>query len=423
MSEKYILRHKLKNPTYKTDSEHQWFNIIDILQKTENNKIENEIQIHGILKDRDSVSTENINNSAINTDKIKDGAVTAKKTSFQIAGNADGFIDNNKETYLNIASGSISYNDLSSAAKTILGMVGSNSVGTDQLKLNAVTNEKINAGAVSWDKLSTDIDWSKKLPENTIDKNGLVLAGNNNGSKVWATDDDGNPGWRKVSNQFDTKLFGAYIGWHKPTTIIIEEESSEKKYTLSESIEDTDKEDIIKATLIGFYQYDTKYETMSVRLRESFDITRWIIDGPAGGNESTEPSTGDDPAGAPSIEPYSNSFVIENIESDSFPIQIEDKILDLNWALDQWIGPEPNENYLIKNMTYYDNLMQYSSDEDKKDFMNGLCREFLTVISDNKNNQDASFSSLEDWKGKSGNTLIECLSDWDYDHCGIWIET
>lgn len=201
---KYILRHKLKNPTYETDSNHQWFNIVDILQRhtnDENNPYENEIQLHGILKDDNSVSTNNIENDA----------VIASKTNFKIYGNGIANTDKDGNS-LSIEPESIGYDDLSEDAKT--------NINANLDLSGAVDTNAISSGAIIWDhfKKTGDnaINWSEQLPENTVTQNGLVRAGNNNASTVWATDDAGNPGWRKVSNQFDTKLFGAIISSNTP---------------------------------------------------------------------------------------------------------------------------------------------------------------------------------------------------------------
>lgn len=176
---KYILRHKLKNPTYVEDPNHQWFDIIDIFQ----NGNKNEIHLHGILKDENSVSTDN----------IEDNAVTAAKTNFEIVGNAAQSINSNQ---VKITSGSIAVSDLSENARTTLTTVGVNSVNQDALKDNAVITSKINSLAVTTDKIATGAITQDKLNEQI------------NWSNLLSTklEDESIP-----SSKINTQLFGVWI--------------------------------------------------------------------------------------------------------------------------------------------------------------------------------------------------------------------
>ena len=154
---KYILRHKLKNPTYVEDPNHQWFDIVDIFQ----NGNKNEIHLHGILKDENSVSTDN----------IEDNAVTASKTNFEIVGSAVQSINSNQ---IKITSGSIAVSDLSENARTTLTTVGVNSVSQDALKDNAVITSKINSLAVTTDKIANNAITTDKITNNAVTTNKIV---------------------------------------------------------------------------------------------------------------------------------------------------------------------------------------------------------------------------------------------------------
>ena len=154
---KYILRHKLKNPTYVEDPNHQWFDIVDIFQ----NGNKNEIHLHGILKDENSVSTDN----------IEDNAVTASKTNFEIVGSAVQSINSNQ---IKITSGSIAVSDLSENARTTLTTVGINSVSQDALKDNAVITSKINSLAVTTDKIANNAVTTDKIANNAITTDKII---------------------------------------------------------------------------------------------------------------------------------------------------------------------------------------------------------------------------------------------------------
>ena len=190
----YILRHKLKNPDYATDSSHQWFNIIDIFK---NNNDINEIHLHGILKDKDSVSTDN----------IEDLAVTARKTNFKIFGNSttDNTIAQQEAlngNFLLIEPGSIQEADLTENARQSFKQIPSGSIDTINIADYAITTLKINDDAVTADKVAPDIDLSEKLKDRSIpgDKLDTDLLG------VYISENIPN-----LSSQWDYNHWGIWI--------------------------------------------------------------------------------------------------------------------------------------------------------------------------------------------------------------------
>lgn len=196
---KYILRHKLKNPTYVEDPNHQWFDIVDIFQ----NGNKNEIHLHGILKDENSVSTDN----------IEDNAVTASKTNFEIVGSAAQSINSNQ---IKITSGSIAVSDLSENARTTLTTLGVNSVSQDALKDNVIITSKINSLAVTTDKIANNAVTTDKITSNAVTTNkiaaGAITQDKLNEEINWSNllstklEDESIP-----SSKINTQLFGVWI--------------------------------------------------------------------------------------------------------------------------------------------------------------------------------------------------------------------
>lgn len=196
---KYILRHKLKNPTYVEDPNHQWFDIVDIFQ----NDNKNEIHLHGILKDENSVSTDN----------IEDNAVTASKTNFEIVGSAAQSINSNQ---IKITSGSIAVSDLSENARTTLTTLGVNSVSQDALKDNVIITSKINSLAVTTDKIANNAVTTDKITSNAVTTNkiaaGAITQDKLNEEINWSNllstklEDESIP-----SSKINTQLFGVWI--------------------------------------------------------------------------------------------------------------------------------------------------------------------------------------------------------------------
>lgn len=186
---KYILRHKLKNPTYVEDPNHQWFDIVDIFQ----NGNKNEIHLHGILKDENSVSTDN----------IEDNAVTASKTNFEIVGSAAQSINSNQ---IKITSGSIAVSDLSENARTTLTTLGVNSVSQDALKDNVIITSKINSLAVTTDKIANNAVTTDKIAVGAITQDKLNEEINWSNLLSTKLEDESIP-----SSKINTQLFGVWI--------------------------------------------------------------------------------------------------------------------------------------------------------------------------------------------------------------------
>lgn len=186
---KYILRHKLKNPTYVEDPNHQWFDIVDIFQ----NGNKNEIHLHGILKDENSVSTDN----------IEDNAVTASKTNFEIVGSAAQSINSNQ---IKITSGSIAVSDLSENARTTLTTLGVNSVSQDALKDNVIITSKINSLAVTTDKIANNAITTDKIAVGAITQDKLNEEINWSNLLSTKLEDESIP-----SSKINTQLFGVWI--------------------------------------------------------------------------------------------------------------------------------------------------------------------------------------------------------------------
>lgn len=186
---KYILRHKLKNPTYVEDPNHQWFDIVDIFQ----NGNKNEIHLHGILKDENSVSTDN----------IEDNAVTASKTNFEIVGSAAQSINSNQ---IKITSGSIAVSDLSENARTTLTTLGVNSVSQDALKDNVIITSKINSLAVTTDKIANNAVTTNKIAAGAITQDKLNEEINWSNLLSTKLEDESIP-----SSKINTQLFGVWI--------------------------------------------------------------------------------------------------------------------------------------------------------------------------------------------------------------------
>lgn len=431
MSEKYILRHKLKNPTYETDSEHQWFNIIDILQKNtgdENNPVyENEIRIHGTLKDKNSVSTENIEDKAVIESKIDDKAVSKAKTNFLIYGNVTESIYNSEhqtqegksyasdDKIIKIEKGTLSIDDFSKDARDSLKEVAEGSIDTKQLAQNAVKTDKINNNAITWDKLAkagesdNPIDWSNNLPKNTINQNGLVLAGNNNGSKVWATDDDGNPGWRKVSNQFDTKLFGAFISHNKPFSGEITISYTENFSTSFKSSTDYPEGVTGEGSVTFQYVLDIENNKIKLNLQEiSFspdDPTiqeySWNIENHLDDDSYYKDYSYDfnEQSNIISLESFLYTYI-------NFYLQGTDRYFN-NIPYEDFIDDTNTSNSAIVNLwtypliTYFDSYYERNSNP---------------IISVNGTNYNIELIPWENYTNSY-------LKNWDYNHCGIWIET
>lgn len=200
----YILRHKLKNPAYASEPNHQWFNIVDIF----NNGTENEIHLHGILKDKDSVSTDN----------IEDHAVTAIKTDFLILGSnktVNKDLKDSTNNYLTIYPASISESDLDPTTVANFTTIPALAINTGNIKDLAVTSYKLADEAVTAAKLDPNLDWNIYFTNNDISISGSNLTdGSISGEKlntkllgaIISTADD-------LDNMFDSTQTGALSDW------------------------------------------------------------------------------------------------------------------------------------------------------------------------------------------------------------------
>ncbi len=268
------------------------------------------------------------------------------------------------------------------------------------LSVENIMDKDIAAGAgISVSKLDSEAQTAVNNNKTIDEENKTVSYNLSNASKVWATDKDGKPSWQNSTAQFDTKLFGAIISEGKPkleSDISIFTKFYSKNFTGSFTKANNSK---IEGT--GQVRYKQEYDKLNEKLTIYLTYFYFHTD-----------NNSDFYVWAPSSDDPVNE--IYNFDGTK-------KIISFSSLLDYYIDTYL-ENYLNEGISFDDFKASIdNSNSGLSKFGNELfniCREYYE---NNNLPENVNIALWEDEFNTIKNTPY-IVNEWDYNHCGIWIE-
>lgn len=288
-------------------------------------------------------------------------------------------------------------------------------IGIDTNSLNISTSVKTKE-VTAQDNSTTTESWpflDINVPSNSINTAGIVSAPTNSKSfNIWGTDNNGNPNWQKLTgdyfqddsisgDKFNTKLLGTIISEKEPK---LESDTSTSMFTRFYSKRFTgsfinSESSEIEGTGWAYYDqiYDRINKTLTIyltnlRFRSNNNSDYYIWSASSSGNIS---------------KTYNNFNEVEGIISFSS-------------FLDYYIN-EYLENYLNGENLFDDfkALTEESNKFGRYKFGNELLDEYEKYYNNEKSLPENV--DIVSWEDEFNASYV--VNEWDYNHCGIWIET
>lgn len=289
-----------------------------------------------------------------------------------------------------------------------------NNLGNNNIAENAaISPSKIDNLPNYITETVTDSDNTNIL--NTKTNNGIVKAGNNNTNKIWATDNEGNPDWGKVtadhmnladgsisgeilekesvpSNTFDTRLLGAFISENEPTLI---QNWETAEYNLYSDVP------IIKTHIYDFYGISSD---SAASLQFKLQIQEKIVT--EEGQRKIIFNT--------AIRLPANSTVRQDYLKLELPYPNNIAFLSMDGVFNEALSLYNNE--LQRTQSY---AQMVSSDG----ALGHICLAIKNrLIAYYNSNSSSTYAKPDGLATISYSKIMSELNPWDYDHCGIWIE-